>query len=233
MQERLEVFNQSILSHRMNKDIVNGIIQHVTPYTMVCRPRLENNIKCIESILQDTIEGDVVEIGVWKGGSIMSMILANQILNGKRTFHLFDTFEGMTSPTDVDRLGSNNEHFTSWLVGVGKWGLCISGLEEVQKNIESLHYPSDKVHYHKGDICKNTFVPEKIAVLRLDTDFYESTKHELATFYDSVVPGGYVLIDDYGWWKGCRKAVDEWLINHPELTLIPIDDTGVYFRKPC
>ncbi len=217
----------------MNNQLIDMIIKTVKPYTMVGHPRIINNINCVYKIVQEGIEGDIVEIGVWKGGSMMAMIMVAESLNSSRIFHLYDTFEGFTTPTDADRTVSQNEHFTKWLQGVGQWGLCISELEEVKQNIATLGYPSDRILYHKGDICKNTFVPEKIAVLRLDTDFYESTKHELATFYDSVVPGGFVIIDDYGFWKGSRKAVDEWLVHHPEVKLQQIDETGVFFRKPC
>jgi hypothetical protein len=89
------------------------------------------------------------------------------------------------------------------------------------------------VQYHVGDILKNTYYPERIALLRLDTDWYESTAHELAKFYDLVVPGGVVIIDDYGHWAGARKAVDEFLATRPEITLQQIDYTGVYFIKPA
>lgn len=217
----------------MNNTDVIQILRTVKPYTLVGSSRLMNNIQCVSKVVQEGIVGDIVEIGVWKGGSMMAMIMAAEVLKSPRTFHLYDTFEGMTPPCDADRTVSTDEHFTSWMQKAGDFYLCISHLEEVKQNVKTLGVSPERILYHKGDICKNTFVPEKIAVLRLDTDFYESTKHELATFYDSVVPGGFVIIDDYGFWKGSRQAVDEWLVTHPEIKLQEIDGEGVYFRKAC
>lgn len=109
---------------------------------------------------------------------------------------------------------------------------CISHLDEVKTNIENnIHIPKNNIHYIVGDITKTQTFPDKIAILRLDTDFYESTSFELAHFYEKVSSGGYIIIDDYGHWKGCRKAVDEFLIKHPEIKLHIIDYTGVYFIK--
>jgi O-methyltransferase len=100
----------------------------------------------------------------------------------------------------------------------------------VQRNISS--HTSIVPNYHVGDIVETIKVPSPIAVLRLDTDWYESTKFELETFYPHVSPGGYVIIDDYGHWKGCKQAVDEFLALNPGITLTTIDYTGRYFIKP-
>jgi len=93
------------------------------------------------------------------------------------------------------------------------------------------------INYHKGDICKTEFIPDAISVLRLDTDWYESTKFELDHFYDKVSSGGLIIIDDYGWWKGCKKAVDEFLDSRnanqdKKINIQPIDMEGVYIVKP-
>ncbi len=191
-----------------------------------------NNIDSVDYVNTAKIEGDIVEIGVWKGGSMLAMMLAHERGGPNtlpRTFHLYDTFQGMTAPTDLDTDMDGvsatvlMEKFTDNIV-------CKSPLEEVKGNIE--HHTDIVPQYHVGDILKNTFIPEKIAVLRLDTDWYESTKHELETFYDSVVPGGIVIIDDYGHWEGCRKAVDEFLESRPEIVLFSADYTGRWFVKP-
>ena len=177
------------------------------------------------------IPGDVVEIGVWKGGSMMSMILEYETFNEtERSFHLYDTFTGMTSPSvfDVDLSGTSADRI-----------LHVPGVKaecpytEVASNLfKHVRYPRTKINFHVGDIRKNTVYPESIAVLRLDTDFYDSTSHELTTFYPKVSPGGIITIDDYGHWKGCRKAVDEFLALHPSIKIYPIDYTGIYFMKP-
>ena len=137
----------------------------------------------------------------------------------------------MTPPTaaDVDL----NGYTASALMEQNEDVKCISTLDEVQKNISQNISGANPIEYHVGDILQNTVYPEKIAILRLDTDWYESTAFELANFYDRVVPGGAVIIDDYGHWMGCKRAVDEFLVAHPEIELIKIDYTGVYWLKPA
>ena len=199
-------------------------------YSCCLRERLIFNQSAVKSVNERGIEGDIVEIGVYKGGSMLSMILAdNDSMN--RKFYLYDTFAGMTEPCEFD-CDYNNYHALK-LMDQSEAVKCISSLDEVKGNIEK-HITSSQqknVNYIVGDICKNEIYPKKIAVLRLDTDFYESTAHELIHFFPLVTPGGYIIIDDYGHWKGCRKAVDEFLLKHPEIKLHKIDYTCVYFIK--
>lgn len=218
--------------HYMDLDI-HTIISKCSPYTMISRERLLANIYSVHHINTTGIQGDIVEIGVWKGGSMLSMMLTDEYTNKnhERHFYLYDTFEGMTPPLLVDRdiQGTQADMFLQQ----NEFCKCICPLESVKKTIEeNVSILLDKIHYQVGDICKNTFYPTKIAVLRLDTDWYESTKFELDHFYDLVEPGGIIIIDDYGHWQGCRKAVDEFLELHKNIHLTPIDYTGVYFIKP-
>ena len=201
------------------------------PYTMISTERLLQNMKSVDYVEENDIPGDIVEIGVWKGGSMLSMILQYETHNkSDRAFHLYDTFTGMTAPTTYD-VDGNRTHASSLLHIPGVKAEC--PYDEVRSNIfRHTHYDPSKIHFHVGDIMKNTTYPSQIAVLRLDTDFYDSTKHELETFYEYVTPGGIVMIDDYGHWQGCRKAVDEFLAHHPEIQIHTIDYTGIYFIKP-
>lgn len=200
-------------------------------YTMISQERMLQNMKSVDIVEKNSIHGDIVEVGVWKGGSMLSMILKYQSYGKEtRSFHLYDTFSGMTQPTTYD-VDMNGTHADTILHHPGI--KAEASIEDVKHNILSnTTYPTNKILFHKGDIMNNTFYPESIAILRLDTDFYDSTKHELDVFYKLVSPGGVVIIDDYGHWKGCRKAVDEFLLQNPTLQLIPIDYTGVYFIKP-
>lgn len=211
---------------------MDPIVNICKKYSMLSDERLMLNIQAVDSININKINGDIVEIGVWKGGSMLSMMLAHEKFDHiSRNFHLYDTFEGMTPSTDedVDYQGKT----ASVLVQTNLHFRCISSLAEVKNNIKTLSNIANQcIHYHVGDILKNKVYPEKIAILRLDTDWYESTKFELNNFYDKVVSGGYVIIDDYGWWNGCKKAVDEFLVLHPGISLTKIDFTGVYFIKP-
>ena len=210
---------------------MDSIISICSPLSMLSHERLQNNIDAIAAIERDRIEGDVVEIGVWKGGSMLAMMKAHEYLKtSPRNFYLYDTFEGMTpeGPHDVDFRGRSA---TSQLHHPEIH--CTVRLDEVKHVIQTNCSISDtQIHYQVGDIMNNTIIPERIACLRLDTDWYESTRHELETFYPKVVSGGWVMIDDYGHWLGCKRAVDEFLTLHPNIKLIPIDYTGVYFVKP-
>lgn len=131
-----------------------------------------------------------------------------------RDLYLFDTYEGMPPPTDSDRRASDNEIASTLLAANSKsskvW--CYSALGEVKTNMAKTGYPEDKVHYIEGRV-ENTLpkmAPPQIALLRLDTDWYESTRHELIHLYPRLSPGGIMIIDDYGFWTGSRKAVDEY-----------------------
>ena len=196
---------------------------------MISHERFTNNIHAVIYVENHKIEGDIVEIGVYLGGSILSMMLTYGNTKAlPRDFHLYDTFEGMTPPTDVDI--DLHGYSAKMLLEVDNNIRCIGKLEDVKRNIT--RHTSIVPQYHVGDILKNKYIPQKIAILRLDTDWYESTKYELDTFYDNVVSGGVIIIDDYGHWKGSCKAVDEFLAVHPGLTLYNIDNEGVYFIKP-
>jgi hypothetical protein len=210
-----------------------NVIELCRPYSALSRERLQNNIDAVTYLDKNNIEGDIVEIGVYKGGSMLSMLKTHEQTRRAvdRIFHLYDTFSGMTPPCDLDK--DYNGYSAKHLMEVSEQVKCIAPLELVKSNINSNTSIDEKnIKYHVGDILKNTFYPDKIALLRLDTDWYELTKFELLHFYPKVVQKGVVIIDDFGHWIGCRKAVYEFLADHPEIKLIPIDDTGVYFYKP-
>lgn len=217
---------------RNNNYFVDKILSICSPISVVCKDRMIANIKCTEHILNKGICGDIIEVGVWRGGSLLSILMTlEEYFVDDRTIHLYDTFEGMTNPTDIDidHLGRTADY----ILANDNSQFFTASLEEVRHNIYALsEYPRDKILFHKGDICKNTEVPKTISFLRLDTDWYESTKCELEQFYDNVSSNGIVLFDDYGHWKGCKKAVDEFLINKQNIKLITIDSTGRYFFKP-
>lgn len=197
------------------------IIAFVRPFTSVSNERLVNVLSLVERAVTENIPGDLAEVGVWKGGLIMAMALKCKQLGVTRTIHAYDTFLGMTAPTyhDVDLDG----HSASNIFDVVK---CYVTLDEVKHNIGLVDYPN--IEYHVGDITKhdkNNF--PTFAVLRLDTDWYESTKFELTYMEPHVSPYGFIIVDDYGHWKGSRKAVDEFR----PLNLQWIDYTGVWWQR--
>ena len=161
------------------------------------------------------IPGDIVECGVWRGGS--SMIAARTLLSlgdTSRRLWLYDTFEGMTEPADVDvqAYDGADAHsiWATWKETHGEnW--AYSPLEEVKANLASTGYLEDKLVYVQGKV-EDTLpanAPHQIALLRLDTDWFQSTYQELNHLFPRLSKHGILIIDDYGWWKGCREATDQ------------------------
>lgn len=215
------------------------IIDSAICYSMTNPDRLWSAMKAVEYVSRRRISGAVVECGVWQGGSVIAMI--SQLMDmgdTEREVWLYDTFEGMTEPTKDDslaRTGASAEEImrsTPREPGFNVW--AISSLEEARANIETVGYPSDRLRWVVGDVSTTLqhYVPDEIAVLRLDTDFYESSRDELEYLYPLISPGGVCIIDDYGFWNGQRKAVDEFLDRLPDKPLMfKVDDGARMWLK--
>jgi O-methyltransferase len=210
-----------------------GVLR-VLPNTMVPTARLMNAYDCVQFVERDGIEGDVAECGVWEGGCIGLMAYSSERLGGGRRFHLFDSFQGLPapSPQDADVAGAK----TAELVPIG-------AAVAPRETAESLFYDVLQVDRERVAIHEGWFqdtIPEaarsidSLAILRLDGDWYESTKVCLEGLYDLVADDGFVIIDDYGCFVGCGQAVDEFFARRglDLRALMPIDGDGVYFRKP-
>lgn len=208
------------------------ICERVAAYTMTSKERVFSLVEAVKYINRYNIEGDIVECGVWKGGSMLAIAETLENLNdNKRRLFLYDTFEGMPPPTSVDETFSGEDANELLNQDNSKKGLiwAYSSLPTVKKTMELSKYPAHLINYVVGKvedtIPKN--LPQKIALLRLDTDWYESTRHELIHLFPLLVPGGVLIIDDYGFWKGARKAVDEYFKEYKVPILLGrIDDTG-------
>ncbi len=194
------------------------IVESVKPYTLTSEARIAALINAVRYITEHKIPGDIAECGVWRGGSMMAValaLMANDDLS--RDLYLYDTFEGMSEPTEHDK-SLSDESAKSLLardpVGTGIW--CFASLEDVRTNILATGYPEERVHLIKGKVEETipSELPPQLALLRLDTDWYESTKHELFHLFPLVDPRGVLIIDDYGHWQGARKATDEYLSEH-------------------
>lgn len=207
------------------------IIDEVSKFTLTSPERIVSLIRAVKHIEKNKIEGDIVECGVWKGGSIMAILKVLKDLNSfDRDIYLYDTFEGMSEPTEMDKSFKGESATSAYLAKNEFWKRMesLSPLEEVENNVRSINYPIEKIHFIKGKVEETipSIIPEKIAILRLDTDWYESTLHELEYLFPRLVKGGIIIIDDYGHWQGCKKAVDEYLDrNKIELFLNRIDYT--------
>ncbi len=217
------------------------IIREVKGFTMIDENRIKKNIEAIDYVIGQNIPGAVVECGVWRGGSMLSMIRRLQYHGiSDRDVYLFDTFEGMTAPTEFDIFKNGNsaiETFRSRKKENGVVDWCNASIDEVKANIFSSGYPQKKMTFIQGDVL-NT-IPNNsdfdIAILRLDTDWYESTLCELKHFYSRVSIGGLVIIDDYGSWLGARKAVDEFFgAVQRKPYFFKIEPSGaLIFQKTC
>ena len=207
----------------------------VKPYTMTSPERLWALIQAARYVHLRPIEGDVVECGVWRGGSSMAAALALKSMGdtGRRLW-LFDTFEGMSKPSSDDRsIESGEPAIDKWMqtkTGEDASDWCWASVEDVRANMERTGYPRQQLRMIKGKV-EDTLrvpdnIPDRIAILRLDTDWYESTKVELETLFDRLAPGGVLILDDYGTWAGARKAVDEFFSTRPPCFMSRIDVTG-------
>ena len=197
----------------------------VIPYTKLNYTRLAKLYEIAKTLESEKLQGNLVECGVWRGGS--AGIVAATVKN--RESWLFDSFEGCPKPTDLDIAYDGQE---------GKEGAYKADEREVRRLFfDKLRIDESRVKIVRG-LFEDTIPKFKdkiglIALLHLDADWHESTKLCLENLYDKVVERGFVVIDDYGYWEGCRKAVDEFIKqNNLKVKLIKTDYPEVYFQKP-
>lgn len=204
-------------------ELAKEILKH--GYTM-CKPeRLFSTILAAKYVKKNNIYGDFVECGVWRGGNSIAAAQVFSTDKIMRKIWLFDTFSGMTEPTEFDvssddRIPTMTRYEQDKRLDHNEW--CFASLEDVRSNFEqSGIILNETVQFIKGDVLttlEKEPIPEKISVLRLDTDWYESTKKELEVLYPRLVSGGLLLLDDYAFWNGARKAVAEYFENEPNRT---------------
>jgi O-methyltransferase len=190
------------------------IIRKIKPYTMTSIDRAVSLIRAVKYVIENRLEGEFVECGVWRGGSMMAV--ARTLINlgeTSRQLFLYDTFSGMPMPTAKDARfdGSAASDLLAEATDDSRIK-AFASLEDVTTNIRSTGYPAENIHLVQGRV-EDTIplkAPERICLLRLDTDWYESTKHELLHLYPRLVTNGILIIDDYGHWRGAKEATDEY-----------------------
>ncbi len=211
-------------------DFTAALFRYVQPYTMTSKERVFALCRSVEYVVKQAIPGDIVECGVWKGGSMMAVAKTLMDRQAVRTLHLFDTFEGMPEPADVDKDFRGETAAQRMAREKGAGGFWVYGpLDEVKRNLRDTGYDESRVVFVKGKVEETipAHAPERISLLRLDTDWYESTYHELVHLYPRLSIGGVLIIDDYGHWEGARRAVDQYIEEHHlKLLLNRIDYTG-------
>lgn len=215
-----------------------AILERAQPYSMTTAPRMLALIDAVRYCLARGIDGAFVECGVWLGGSVMAIVLAlAQEGATDREVYLYDTFEGMTAPGELDTSPLEAPALETWQraqrEGRQPWGElfdpAVFNESSVRARLEATGYPREHLHFVRGPVQQTLpqRAPERIALLRLDTDWYESTRHELVHLFPRLSQGGVLIIDDYGHFDGARRAVDEYLATaHEPLLLTRIDYTA-------
>jgi O-methyltransferase len=194
------------------------------PFTMISPQRLDNVEFAVRTVVTEKIPGDFLEAGVWRGGvGILMRALLESLAEPDRRVLLADSYEGLPAPTNEHDLG---------LILDKNWMLPAS-LAAVRGNFDSFGLLDDRVVFIKGyfEDTMPTLETGPLAVLRLDGDYYSSTIEVLEPLYERVSPGGFVIVDDYHLYEGCRRAVHDFFDSHRLApTLIDIDSDAVYWR---
>jgi O-methyltransferase len=211
----------------------------VAPYTMTSPDRVFALAGAVRYLARRGIAGAIVECGVWKGGSMLAAARTLAVLGDTaRELYLFDTYEGMPPPSEHDVAfdGTPAQAALAAANPADAWSVwCRAPLDGVKAVMRQSGYPAERIHYVQGRV-EDTVpgqAPDAIALLRLDTDWHGSVAHALEHLYPRLASGGVLIIDDYGHWRGARKATDEFIARTPGFGLLTrIDYTGRLAVKP-
>src|SRR5436190_460200 len=208
-----------------------AIVERALPATMTGSARLLALVDAVRHLVARGVPGAFAECGVWRGGSVLAMALTLRDAGDEsRDLWLYDTFEGMTRPSEADVSAVDPPALETWeraeRAGRLAWPELFAGdaitADAVRDTVLTSGYPAERLHLVAGPVEQTlpAQAPEKLALLRLDTDWYESTRHELEHLWPLLAPGGVLIIDDYGHWQGARRAVDEYFAAHPPAPLL-------------
>lgn len=235
---RAEAFDAQRLLLQLADPADRRVVEAALPYSVTGVPRLLSLVDAVRYCVARGIPGAFAECGVWRGGSILAMILTLQDLGcADRHIYLYDTFEGMTEPTELDVSPVDPPALTTWRkaqkANHRPWPEYFEpeafNEDSVRATLRATGYPEELLHFVRGAVEETIpgTVPDRLALLRLDTDWYESTRHELQHLFPLLTPGGVLIVDDYGHWQGARRAVDEYFSKrHSPLLLNRIDYTA-------
>jgi hypothetical protein len=220
-------------------DALAQTVRRVRRDTLTTAPRIAALCDGVEFLVRSGTEGAFAECGVWRGGSMMAVALTLLRLGvTDRDLYLFDTFTGMPepgaedAPSPYDGYSPHKRWRRQMRLGRQWAGVPV---ETVRERVESTGYPPERIHLVAG-MVEDTLpaaAPDRLALLRLDTDWYASTRHELEHLYPRLSDGGVLIIDDYGHYEGARRAVDEYFAAADQPVLLNrIDFTGRLVIKP-
>jgi hypothetical protein len=230
LERKRETKEDPIIPHGVIEDRFRRMYEQARPYTMTTAQEMYNLYNATRYVVENDIPGDFVECGVWRGGS--AMITALTLLSlpeSERRLYLYDTYEGMPDATaeDVTHQDETADQIKARLKNEqDQWNYA--SLEEVRENVLSTGFPADRLTLVKGkveDTIPGT-IPDAVSILRLDTDFYESTYHELVHLYPRLARNGVLIVDDYDYWKGSRQATDQYFAENGVRMLLQRMDVG-------
>jgi O-methyltransferase len=212
-------------------DADRPVVDLALPFTMTGVARLHALVIAVRFLIRAGVPGGFAECGVWRGGSMLAIAATLEQLGASdRHLYLFDTFGGMTMPSPCDRSTVEGSATALWRAadarGTVMWSELYSGPHTTEDAVRALvlstGYPPERVHLVRGPVEETLprHNPGPLALLRLDTDWYDSTRHEMHNLYPSLTPGGVLIIDDYGHWDGVRRAVDEYFAGTNEAILL-------------
>ena len=214
---------------RQSLKLAMAILKVKPRFTMVKNKNLINLYRLVRQANARELLGDIVECGVWNGGSAAMMGFACLDVSSStdRRIWLFDSFSGLPRPGDKDGLIERQHYFE---------GLNKGSIEKVRQAFAKLSVPMDRVRIVPGWFESTLTATDvgSIALLHIDADWYDSVKYVLQVFYDNVTPGGFVVLDDYGYWEGCKRAIEDFIAERKleGIILNRIDRVGAYFQKP-
>ncbi len=221
-------WKRAIVSEVSSKEREEGRGWPVYADTMIGLRRLENLQHCMETVLRDGVEGDFIETGVWRGGACIFMrgLLAAYGVSDRRVF-VADSFQGLPRPNATEYpVDAGDSHHVHEFLAVSE--------ADVRRNFERYDLLDSQVVFLGGwfqDTLPNADI-QRLAVLRLDGDMYQSTMDAIRALYPKLSPGGFCIVDDYAL-VGCRKATDDYRQeNRIDAEMVRIDFTAHYWRKP-
>jgi len=224
----LDIYHTASFSNPVEWVKLFKSIRTIRPtYSMVPTHRLKVLYKLSKKINKENIKGDIIECGVYNGGSAAMMMIPQLGLKETRDIWLFDSFEGLPPPTKNDGTFEQENYYEGW---------CKGTIQRVEEIFKHFRIPEKRTHIVAGWF-ENTFPLQlsninQIALLHIDADWYESVKICLETFYPKVSSGGYIEFDDYGKFSGCKKAIQEYVSSNNIKTEFITHDNGMYFKKP-